>query len=78
MKKQIESLSSKAMSKIECNKRVVKMYLQGFSIDDIFKESGFRSSVFRILNLANVDLNRGRIKGSLGPRRKNVNSEENL
>lgn len=74
MKKHIESLSSKAMSKIERNKRVVNMYLQGFSIDDIFKESGFRSrsSVFRILNLANVDLNRGRTKGPLGPRKKKV------
>ena len=72
MKKHIESLSSKAMSKIERNKRVVNMYLQGLSIDDIFKESGFRSrsSVFRILNLANVDLNRGRTKGPLGPRKK--------
>lgn len=72
MKKHIESLSSKAMSKIERNKRVVNMYLQGYSIDDIFKESGFRSrsSVFRILNLANVDLNRGRTKGPLGPRIK--------
>lgn len=74
MKKHIESLSSKAMSKIERNKRVVNMYLQGYSIDDIFKESGFRSrsSVFRILNLANVDLNRGRTKGPLGPRKKKI------
>ncbi len=72
MKKHIESLSSKAMSKIERNKRVVNMYLQGYSIDEIFEESGFRSrsSVFRILNLANVDLNRGRTKGPLGPRKK--------
>lgn len=74
MKKHIESLSSKTMSKIERNKRVVNMYLQGFLIDDIIKESGFRSrsSVFRILNLANVDLNRGRTKGPLGPRKKKV------
>ena len=39
---------------------------------DTFKESGFssRSSVFRILNEANVQLDRGRWKGPLGPRKK--------
>ncbi|MCD8386972.1 MAG: hypothetical protein LUD17_08790 [Bacteroidales bacterium] len=72
MKKHIESLSSKVVSKIERNNRVVNMYLQGFSIDGIFKESSFcsRCSVFRILNLANLDLNRGCTKGPLGPRKK--------
>ncbi|MDY4019289.1 MAG: hypothetical protein SOZ80_00715 [Prevotella sp.] len=48
------------------------MYLEGFSIDEIFQKSVFRSrsSVFRILNDANVQLDRGRWKGPLGPRKK--------
>lgn len=72
IKKHIESINDKAMSRVERNKRVVNMYLEGFSIDEIFKESGFRSrsSVFRILNEANVQLDRGRRKGPLGPRKK--------
>ena len=45
------------------------MYNSGYSIDDIANVSGFssKSSIFRILNKYNVDLNRGRTKG---PRRK--------
>ena len=72
IKKHIESISDKAMGRVERNKRIVNMYLEGFSIDEIFKESGFssRSSVFRILNEANVQLDRGRWKGPLGPRKK--------
>lgn len=71
IKKHIDSLSSKAINRAERNKRVVNMYLQGFSIDDIHQQSGFRSrsSVFRILNEANINLNRGRTKGPLGPRK---------
>ena len=40
------------------------MYNNGYSIDDIASVSGFssRSSIFRILNKYNVDLNRGRTK----------------
>jgi hypothetical protein len=47
------------------------MYLQGFSIDEIFAESGFtsRSSIFRILNNANIELTRGHTRGPLGPRK---------
>lgn len=72
MKKHIDSLSQKAVNRAERNRRVINMYLQGFSIDEIFQESGFssRSSVFRILNDANVELNRGRTRGPLGPRKK--------
>ena len=72
IKKHIESISDKAMCRAERNKRVVNMYLEGFPIDEIFKKSGFRSrsSVFRILNEANVELDRGRWKGPLGPRMK--------
>lgn len=72
IKKHIESISDKAMGRAERNKRVVNMYLEGFSIDEIFQKSGFRSrsSVFRILNDANVQLDRGRWKGPLGPRKK--------
>lgn len=78
VKVEISNISKKAVAKTERNRRVVNMYLQGFSIDDIYAESGFksRSSVFRILNEARIDLNRGRTKGPLGPRRKKGESEE--
>lgn len=78
VKMEIASLSQKAVAKTERNRRVVNMYLQGFSIDDIHAESGFksRSSVFRILNEARIDLNRGRTKGPLGPRKKKGDSEK--
>lgn len=80
VQRHISDLSHKAVTKAERNKQVVNMYLQGISIDDIFAASGFRSrsSVFRILNEANVDLNRGRTKGPLGPRKKSDdNNTEN-
>lgn len=72
IRRQISEMSQKAVGKAERNRRVINMYQQGFSIDDIFAESGFksRSSVFRVLNDANIDLNRGNRKGPLGPRRK--------
>jgi DNA invertase Pin-like site-specific DNA recombinase len=68
---QIVGMTKKAVAKTERNKRIVNMYLQGFSIDEIFAESGFtsRSSIFRILNNANVELTRGHTRGPLGPRK---------
>lgn len=47
------------------------MYNNGYSIDDIWTMSGFksRSSVFRILNKRNVELNRGRTSGVRGKRK---------
>ncbi len=77
IKKHIESMSDKAMGRAERNRRVVNMYLEGFPIDEIFEKSGFRSrsSVFRILNDANVQLDRGRWKGPLGPRKKKGDGE---
>jgi DNA invertase Pin-like site-specific DNA recombinase len=68
---QIVGMTKKAVSKTERNKRIVNMYLQGFSIDEIFAESGFtsRSSIFRILNNANIELTRGHTRGPLGPRK---------
>ena len=61
--------TGKNLSKSERNKNIVDMYNAGYSIDDIANVSGFssKSSIFRILNKYNVDLNRGRTKG---PRRK--------
>ena len=77
IKKHIESISDKAMDRAERNRRVVNMDLEGFPIDEIFKKSGFRSrsSVFRILNDADVQLDRGRWKGPLGPRKKKEDGE---
>ncbi len=72
VRKQISEMSRKAVGKAERNRKVINMYQQGFSIDDIFAESGFksRSSVFRVLNDANIELNRGNTRGPLGPRKK--------
>jgi DNA invertase Pin-like site-specific DNA recombinase len=78
VKTQIIGMTQKAVVKTERNKRIVNMYLQGFSIDDIFAESGFssRSSVFRILNAANIELTRGHTRGPLGPRKKKEDVDE--
>jgi len=72
IRKEINRISGKAVGRIERNKRIINMYLQGYSIDEIHAKSGFRSrsSIFRILNENNVDLNRGRTKGPLGLRKK--------
>lgn len=78
MRRKIKAMSKKQLGRAERNRRIINMYREGFSIDDIIDQSGFksRSSVFRILNDAGVDLNRGRTKGPLGPRKKKENSEE--
>lgn len=78
MRRKIKAMSKKQLGRAERNRRIINMYREGFSIDDIIDQSGFksRSSVFRILNDAGVDLNRGRTKGPLGPRKKKENPEE--
>ena len=50
----------KAIDKMERERNIVNMYIQGYSIKDIFAVSGFssRGSVFRILNKYGVTLNR--------------------
>lgn len=62
--KGIKVLSQAAYGRVERNKRVVNMYKSGYTIDDIWKASGFRSrsSVFRVLNNAGVELKRSRNK----------------
>ena len=72
MRRKIKAMSKKQLGRAERNRRIINMYREGFSIDDIIDQSGFksRSSVFRILNESGVDLNRGRTKGPLGPRKK--------
>ena len=74
MRRKIKAMSKKQLGRAERNRRIINMYREGFSIDDIIDQSGFksRSSVFRILNDAGVDLNRGRTKGPLGPRKKKL------
>ncbi|MCH5240675.1 MAG: recombinase family protein [Muribaculaceae bacterium] len=78
MRRKIKAMSKKQLGRAERNRRIINMYREGFSIDDIIDQSGFksRSSVFRILNDAGVDLNRGRTKGPLGPRKKKDNPGE--
>lgn len=70
--KEIKRISGKAAGRLERNRHVVNMYLQGYSIDDIHAQSGFRSrsSVFRILNDNGVDLNRGHTRGPIKKRKK--------
>ena len=57
---------------IDREKNIVNMYNNNYSIDDIWKVSGFksRSSVFRILNKYGVKLNRGKFYGPLGKRKQ--------
>ena len=57
-------LSQAAYGRVERNKRVVNMYKSGYTIDDIWKTSGFRSrsSIFRVLKDAGVELKRFRGK----------------
>lgn len=57
-------LSQAAYGRVERNKRVVNMYKSGYTIDDIWKASGFRSrsSIFRVLKEAGVELKRTRGK----------------
>ncbi len=76
-KSKIKVLTSATHNKAERAKLVVNMYKSGHIIDDIWKTSGFksRSSIFRILNAAGVDLNRGHTKGPLGPRKNREESK---
>jgi DNA invertase Pin-like site-specific DNA recombinase len=78
VRRQMKVISKKAVAKADRNKRIINMYLQGVSIDEIFAVSGFtsRSSVFRILNAANIELTRGHTRGPLGPRKKKEDVDE--
>lgn len=61
MKNRIRVITPAARNKAERAKLVINMYKGGHTIEDIWKTSGFksRSSVFRILKVAGVELNRG-------------------
>ena len=58
--KGVKVLSQAAYGRAERYRLVVNMYRSGYTIDDIWKASGFRSrsSVFRVLKDENVKLNR--------------------
>ena len=60
-------LTKKSLSKAERDKKIVDMYNDGYSIRDIWKESGVRSksTVYEILNKYRVQLSRkpGRVPG---------------
>lgn len=70
--------SSTPKKGIDRERNIVNMYNNNYTIDDIWKVSGFRSrsSVFRILNKYGVKLNRGKFSGPLG-KRKPKNESEN-
>lgn len=60
--KGIKVLSQAAYGRMERKKLVVNMYKSGYTIEDIWKASGFRSrsSIFRVLKDAGVELKRSR------------------
>lgn len=62
--KGIKVLSQAAYGRLERKKLVVNMYKSGYTIEDIWKASGFRSrsSIFRVLKEAGVELKRSRRK----------------
>ena len=62
--KGIKVLSQAAYGRLERKKLVVNMYKSGYTIEDIWKASGFRSrsSIFRVLKDAGVELKRSRNK----------------
>ncbi len=62
---------------LDRERNIVNMYNNNYTIDDIWKVSGFRSrsSVFRILNKYGVKLNRGKFSGPLGKRKPKNESD---
>ena len=62
--KGIKVLSQAAYGRLERKKLVANMYKSGYTIEDIWKASGFRSrsSIFRVLKDAGVELKRSRNK----------------
>lgn len=74
-----EVIRDKQAKKLELERKIVSMYRSKFTIDEIWKESGYasRSTIFRILNKYGVNLDRGKFKGPLGKRKaKDDTSEE--
>mgnify|MGYP000416504634 FL=1 len=63
VKSRMRTLSPVDYNRIERKECVVNMYKSGHLINEIWKASGFRSSVFRVLKEAGITLNRGRKKG---------------
>ena len=64
VKSRMRTLSPVDYNRIERKECVVNMYKSGYTIDDIWKTSGFRSrsSIFRVLKDAGVELKRFRGK----------------
>ncbi len=77
LRKSARNKKVKVLSKSDREMQIVNMYKSGYSIEDIWVASGFksRSSVFRVLNKFNVELNRGKFSGPLGPRKKKEEQE---
>ena len=66
-RKDLKTITLKAGLKIDREKTVVKMYNAGYSIEDIWTASGFKSrtSVFRVLARNGGQPNRGRHQGPI-------------
>ncbi len=60
-------ISTPATKRLQREQTVINMYAAGYSIEDIWHASGFksRSSVFRILNKHGIPLNRGKHVGPI-------------
>ena len=72
--------SSTPKKGIDRERNIVNMYNNNYTIDDIWKVSGFRSrsSVFRILNKYGVKVNRGKFSGPLGKRKPKDDIENEI
>lgn len=69
----VKTKSTKSRQEREAT--IVNMYNGGHAIDDIWRQSGFRSrsSIFRILNKYGITLNRGPHSGPI--RKRNANND---
>ena len=71
-------VSSAKMQKLDREKTVIKLYVSGHPIDEVWRASGFRSrsSVFRILNKHGIKLNRGNHSGPIKKKGERKNSQD--
>lgn len=78
IKKLNKTSPGKAMEKMERDQTIVNLYLSGLPIDKIMQASGFkaRSSVYRILDMYNIEYNRGYSKQEKSQKRKDADVKQ--